>query len=627
MKKIFALAAVFTGFIYFAQAQKPAVPTLERKITVHAENQPIEAVLADISNQAGFVFSYSPEAINSRNRTTIHASNKPVKLVLNNLFDDEVTFKTRGKYVILKKNPSSKSTEKQVIEGYITDSNSGEIVSDASIYSKDRLVSAVTDRYGYFKMEVPANNRIPSIYVSKLGYSDTILASRLDAQKRMVEISLNQQDSAAIKRKPKTGFQKLVPNWLIPKKIRIHSLNLNDSIFRSVQLSLLPMVSTNLFLTGNVENNFSLNATVGYVYGIKQLEIGGLLNIVRTNARYCQLAGIGNVVGGNFTGFQGAGILNYAHSAKGVQGAGIINTSLGNADIQVSGVINQSFSSMVQTSGTLNLALNAKVQVAGTANFAYKTNTVQVSGIINIANSTNTQVAGIINAAANSSGVQVAGITNVAFENSSIQISGIYNQSEQSNYQISGLINKVRHIKGLQLALINISDTCTGIPIGLFNYVNAGYHKLEFSFDETSMAALSFRSGTKFFHTIFTGGKSIKNTDKSLFTYGFGLGSSLGDQAKTLFDIDLTVNHWIYQNDHSFNNRLYRIYLGVDRRLFYKLSVAAGLTFNLLTCDSQSPYFADVYSKIPPYTISNRTNAAGTNVKTWIGGKIAFRLF
>ena len=86
MKKVVILSILINVCIY-SQAQTTTVPALERKVTINAENQPIEAVLADISSQAGFVFSYSPEAINAQNKTTIHASNKPVKLVLNSMFD------------------------------------------------------------------------------------------------------------------------------------------------------------------------------------------------------------------------------------------------------------------------------------------------------------------------------------------------------------------------------------------------------------------------------------------------------------------------------------------------------------------------------------------------------------
>ena len=628
MKKIFNLLAVAILHIYFVQAQKITIPALERKVTINADNQSIETVLTDISSQAGFVFSYSPEAISVRNRTTIHASNKPVKLVLNNLFDNDVSFKTKGKYVILKKNPTPKDIDKQIIEGYITDSNSGEIVSEASVYSKDMLVSTVTDQYGYFKMEMPVAKPLPSIYVSKLGYSDTILAARIDVQqKRMLEVPLYQQDSALIKKKPRISFQKFVPNWLIPKKIKIHSLNLSDSVFRSVQLSLLPLVSTNQFLTGNVENNFSLNVTIGYVYGIKKLELGGILNIVRTNARYCQLAGVGNIVGGNFTGFQGGGILNYAHSVKGVQGAGIINTALGNSDFQLGGVINQSFSSILQASGTLNFALDAKVQMAGTCNFAYKTNLIQASGIINVARSTKAQLSGILNAADSCNGLQASGLINIALNKSDFQIAGLMNYTGEAHSQISGLINKARRIKGLQLSIINISDTCTGIPIGLFSYVKSGYHKMELAYEETSMATLSFRTGTELFHTIFSAGINTKQSDKVLWTYGYGLGTSFGNPNKTLFDIDLTSNHLLSRNDYSFTNSLYKVYVGIDRKLASQLSIAAGLTFNLLSCDANTSYFTDIYSKIPLYTISDRTNSNGINVKTWIGGKIALRFF
>jgi len=614
MKKLLSLFALSLLSFLWLQGQQPTLPLLEREVTIRAENQSIELVLNEISKQAGFVFSYSPDAYNYQNKTTIRVVNKPVKLVLSYIFNDEITYKAKGKYIILRKNPSSqKVVDKQTIEGYVFDTRSGEKLTEASIYTKGLLVSTVTDQYGYFKMEVPSNTPLSAIRISKLGYTDTLLASQFDLrQRKMMEITLNLQDSAIKKSKTTGYFQKFFPKWLIPRKIRIHSLNLNDSIFRKVQFSFLPMVSTNLFLTGNIENDVSFNTTVGYVYGIRKAEFGGIINIVRTNAGVCQLAGVGNIVGGNFKGFQGAGVFNYAKSAKGVQSAGIFNTSIEKSNIQLAGVYNLTRKANVQAAGVLNLAFESNAQLSGILNVAGKVNIIQVTGLINYASVVNTQLSGLINKADTVKGLQIA---------------GFINQAKVAAVQISGFINIASHLKGVQLSVINISDSCSGIPIGLFNYVKKGYHKLELSYDETSMAGLAFRTGARLFHSNVTAGIYTNQLKNELLTFGYGIGTSLGNPEKLLFDIDLSINQFRSKGDYSFNNNLYKIYLGVDRKIFNKMSIAAGLSFNMLTCDAGSPYYSEVYSKIPLYTIDNRTSNTGINVKTWIGAKVALRLF
>jgi len=583
LKKFLLLIALSSYSLL--QAQQSAVPLLERKVNINANDQTIESVLAKISDQAGIVFSYSPEAINYQNKISIQAANKPVKLVLSNIFNNDINFKAKGKYVILKRNPSSqKVSDKQIIEGYVIDVKSGEKLTDASIYDQNLLASAVTDQYGYFRIQVPRDKPLTSIHISKLGYADTLLVSKEnDRHKKMMEIALNSADTTTKKKETTSAFKKFIPQWLIPKKLKIHSLNLNDSIFRKVQFSIIPMVSTNMFLTGNIENNVSFNLTIGYVYGIKRAEFGGIINIVRTNAGVCQFAGVGNIVGGNFRGFQSAGVFNYARSVMGVQSAGVINTSYDKSNVQIA--------------GTLNLARESNIQAAGVANFSIK------------------------------SGVQLAGVFNIAEKSDIIQVAGVFNRASTANTQISGLINKARLVNGLQLSIINLSDSCAGIPIGFFNYVKTGYHKLEFSYDETSQASVAFRSGTKLFHNIFNAGIFTNQFDKGLWTYGYGIGTSFGNPNKLLFDIDLSVNQLLSKNNYSFKNNLYKIYFGIDQRILHKLSLAAGLSFNLLTSDTGSLYYSDIYSKIPRYTISNHTNSNGTNVKTWIGAKIALRLF
>jgi len=606
--RILVLSLSFVFYLTL-QAQTTSVPFLERRISLTAINQPTEKILKQLSEQTGCVFSYSPQSVNVQNTSTVAVSNKPLKVVLKDVFGNNVNYKIRGKYIILKKSKeSTKSTEPKILEGYIYDKQSGRQLTEASIYDKKSRLSTITNQYGYFRIEVPQAQLASSLCVSKAGYSDTLLlSSTLNSYKRMMEVTLNTNTT---KQESGISFRKFLPKWLLPRKIGIHSNNLTDSLFRKVQLSLMPMVNTNALLTGNTKNDWSINLTVGYVYAIQKCELGAGINIVRTNAGICQLAGVGNMVGGYSYGFQGAGGFNMAHDAFGIQSAGVINIVSNKANIQ--------------TSGGMNVAGDANIQISGALNLAKDTSLIQVAGGINRAGQTTVQLAGAVNIAQNATFLQLTSGLNYASESSNIQISGCVNKAKMVNVQI-GAVNIAKRSATLQLGIVNIADSCSGIPLGLFSYIRSGYHCLEISMDEASFATIAYRSGVQRFHSFFSAGILIRNFNDKLFTYGFGLGTSLGNPHKCLIDIDLSTNQFATSRKLLSDGNQFKLYGGIDKRLTRHLTLAAGVSYNVLLNKTTSTDDQLIYSKLVPYTLTNQELNNNTNLRTWIGGKVALR--
>ncbi len=258
---------------------------------------------------------------------------------------------------------------------------------------------------------------------------------------------------------------------------------------------------------------------------IRKFEAGGAINIVRTDASGCQLAGAGNIVGGTSSGFQGAGAFNVARTASGLQAAGAVNIAFDKAPLQIAGAFNSARNSALQLSGAINISID-------TAN-------VQLSGAMNISKESKVQISGAVNMA-QASAVQLSGAVNIASKSATIQITSAVNIAGKTNVQLS-TINIAKHVKSLQLGVINISDSCTGIPLGLFSYVRSGYHRLEASIDESSFATIAYRSGVQRFHTFFEAGITTKHMPNRLFTWGYGIGTSLGKTPKMLVDIDLSA--------------------------------------------------------------------------------------
>lgn len=645
-KSVFRWFLILSLFLVFREslAQNKNVPYLEREVTIVAQNKTIEDVLSDISHQAGFVFSYSPEALHSSNKVSLNIQKRPVRVALNEIFNDQINYKAKGKYIILKKPLPAKEKKEETIqlEGYVYDSRTGNRLTEASIYDKGLMVSAVTDEYGYFSVSVPANKPITALKVSKVGYSDTAINATSERRLKTIEVSVNTSDSAQVKKwQSFVNLDKLTPKWLIPKKTKINALNISDSVFKAVQVSLFPYITTNHFVGGNVVNDFSLNMTAGYIQGVRILEIGGIMNIVRDNASYVQLGGVGNIVGGRVTGVQCGGVFSYASEVKGVQASGTVNLS-GDANVQLAGIINRANTNTLQVSGYANWAGNSNFQITGIINKA-SDNFLQISGIVNWSKKSNMQIAGILNKSKQVDNMQIAGILNQATEVNALQVAGIMNNAlENSAIQVAGCINStlgttevqvapLLNIAGkvnkFQVGLVNIADSCEGMPVGLLSFVKNGYHKLEFSVNELFPFNTAFRTGVKQFHTYLTAGINPLRFTTPVWTYGYGLGTSFGKRDKLLFDTDISFNHVIYGGNYVDGSNLISAYVGMDKRITRKMTLAFGLTYNVMISDINTADYSEVYSRLQPYSLTNSTTINGKNVKTWIGARLAVRFF
>jgi hypothetical protein len=215
---------------------------------------------------------------------------------------------------------------------------------------------------------------------------------------------------------------------------------------------------------------------------------------------------------------------------------------------------------------------------------------------------------------------------NVCKTGSIVQLAGIANYTgNEVSVQIAGLVNKAESIKDFQLALFNIADTSSAVSLGLFSFIRKGYHRLEFSADETFPVNIAFRTGTLAFHTFLNAGTAAFRKQNLLWNMGYGLGTSFGNPEKYLFDLDLTISEVTWQNHLKGTYHWYKFYFGTDRKITGKLSFVAGISFNALLSDSLEPDFNEISSRMPFYTLSSTNYSNGHNLKTWIGGKAGIR--
>jgi len=585
---IFLLLMIWPEIGYSQQ-----VPVFERKISVDMENETIEAILTEISRQSQVPFSYNPVLLNASDRKSLSVANQSVRFALSSLFNGKINYRERGKFIILQ--PKKENTP-SVVEGYLTN-ESGQLLTDATVYDSDRKRVATTDEFGYFRLEIDKNNTSDTIKVSKAGFESAMLMP-VNNNAPFVQLSLSEnQTGLALE-------ETFYPSVLVSRQLRVNSSNIDETINRVAQLSLAPHVGTNSLLSGSTSNLLSINILGGFVEEVKVMEFGGLVNIVRRNAGVVQAAGIGNFVGGNFRGFQASGILNYTRrNFSGVQASGISNTIAGNLK---------------------------GVQATGIMNFAKEINGAQLSGILNVShNLSGFQASSILNQAKTAHGAQVTAIINNADSLKGAQITGVLNRAGTiRGTQISGLLNYANELNGVQIGIVNIASRGRATQIGLINFNRSGVHNLEIYANETFLTNIAYRGGSEHFHTILVGGFDPSTFgDNFLYTYGFGLGTSFGNRPKLYYDAEILSQQVAAGNAMGEINMLYKLGFSANYKLSKSMAITIGLNYNIYVVDTTIPEYETIFSQLPPYFLSNEASGTNRNLKTWVGFKAGIRLF
>lgn len=358
---------------------------------------------------------------------------------------------------------------------------------------------------------------------------------------------------------------------------------------RDFQVTFITPMGTNGVESPNITNKFSLNIIGGVAQGLDGIELGSVANVLLGNMKGFQGSGFTNAVLGNVKGVQLAGYVNYSGgNLNGAALAGLCNVNMHDATGgQFSGFLNA------------NLGDFKGVQLATFSNFNLKNmKGFQGSGFANVN-------------VGNFEGAQIAGFSNITVGN----IKG---------YQVSGFLNYAKKINGLQLGIINVADSVEGAAIGFLSIVKHGLHQIEVSADEVFYSGLSLRTGTRKFYNTLNIGMSPKSKSL-LWNIGYGIGTSIKINDKMFSDIILSAHHVSLGEFYTAASELYKLYAGVEFKLWDKCAVAAGPTFNVYLTDTLLPDYKNGYNNIAPYSTFNFTNSNDFNLKGWFGARVAVR--
>jgi hypothetical protein len=545
-KLVISTIAFFFSLLSYASC-------LNERISLKCTPCTIEQALEKLESQINCTFSYSTDQLDPEQEVNVVFSNELLTNILASLTNNEFGIRERGTYILMikkKVSQTEKSSKKDyVIEGYVKSSITGQTIEKATIYSVGGKYSTITNNDGYYSLHVSSDRDMLGLSFSKRSFLDTIIVVKPDDIKLRQDILLTPRESAPDKMptlsattNPYKDVEELaMVKILVPEKQRARAINLNFLEDIPIQLSLIPSIGTNRFTSGMKTNTVSFNVLAGYNAAIEGVELGGLVNITRTNMTGFQAAGLGNIVGGEVKGLQTAGVFNNVRgSISGAQFAGLYNIVLDTIQgVQAAGFLNVLRGSITgaQLAGFVNVATEnmSGLQAAGFANVTQKeVKFGQVAGFWNQAGTvTGLQIAGFANNSLGKvEGIQIAGFGNHAQELVGSQVAGFINTSGDASSQIAGFINVAKTVSGTQIGFINVSDS-SNLSIGFLSFSLRGYNHLDLNADLVHPINVSYRMGSKLFYNIIQVGYGSYFGIKT-WSYGYGIGLELGKKEKRL---------------------------------------------------------------------------------------------
>lgn len=583
MRPIFIYLLFFSATTTMAQGG-----VLSRQVSFEYKNVRLKEALADLTDRYQIPFSYSTDQVNVRQRITAKATDLPLSQGLDKLFENvTVSYMLVGNHIILRNDPGKVISKSTGSKQSNPKKKMPEPQSDESVVLVKQQEKPVE--------EAPVTHPVDKVFSLKTPDAQPISSSNGN----------HQFDQTLL------NFEK----W----RYETSTLPAPKNENRVAQVSLLPFIGTNTSQSDDVTNNLSMNLLWGVNGGVNGMEVGMGLNMIEKDMNGFQVAGLGNKVNRNVTGTQFGGIFNYSGgTAKGFQAAGVVNFANDAEAAQAAGLANFVRGDVAgfQASGLFNT-------VRGSARG------FQASGLFNkTGGDSKMQAAGGFNRSVGSSRVQAAGAFNLSRGNTKFQISGLLNSANDVQIGQFGTFNRARgNMRGLQIGLINISDTVSGVPIGLINIVKRGYNKFEIYGSEILHGNFQLKLGANRFYNIFHVGARVPPGDGSyIWGLGYGIGKVTMLSQKSSLNWELMAIH-ISENEPWTNtlNSIGEFRWLWNHQLGSSIGFFIGPTANVMISQLRNPETGEIRSPVVPYTLFDEELNPKTNLKAWVGVNAGFR--
>lgn len=137
-------------------------------ITVEMNEVALIAVLKQVEQQSAYSFVYN-ETVNLNQKKSVSIQNLQLPRALDIIFQEtEITWKIDKKHIILFPQKQEASINKVTISGYITDSESSEVLIGANVYDWISGLGTATNEFGFYSLTLPAGEI--DLHFSYTGY-------------------------------------------------------------------------------------------------------------------------------------------------------------------------------------------------------------------------------------------------------------------------------------------------------------------------------------------------------------------------------------------------------------------------------------------------------------------------
>ncbi|GAA4821525.1 hypothetical protein GCM10023331_02320 [Algivirga pacifica] len=622
------------------QAQEKAL--LDQKVTIHAEQQTLPAVLLTLSRSAQFDLAYNAEVLKNTSTIQLHLEEAPLQQVLDTLlYSQKLDYKCMGTQVVIFRQKTIIPPKIQItntLSGIVVDHRTGQPLTEAKLYDKGLGHIATTNTQGIFTFRFHNPSIKLQLTVQQKGYQTKYIPLHLNrnlqikiglqanipvdntslqipqASTDIVALldSLVPEEKRALESIPQaftlnnTSIEELqMYQWFVPS-IEKHEVQRDTLSRKWLKIGLLPVLSSNLIRDKYTINHVAINGLAGYAAGVRGYELAGITNIIRYNVHGVQIAGVNNIVGGVLRGVQLAGVTNINRFiTSGVQFAGVYNQAGYHLNgVQIAGISNYIRGSM------------RGIQLAGISNHNQKGGKgVQIASLYN-------SVKGPFK------GHQFSLLQNISTQNlEGTQWTLLRNQSKTIEGTQVGLLNQADTLKGVQLGLLNFSKEVTeGVPIGLLSFVKNGYQELEAGYQLNSLYTVSLKTGLPQFYNILSIGGMTESPEFLALGYGVGSHHQIYKRLGVNGDLMLySLQH--YQRLTRDNHWLANASIALSLKTGKRLTIFGGGNWNILQTSAidesiSSPTPISMY--LTPYV---RTESANGNVfMQWIGYQVGIRV-
>jgi outer membrane cobalamin receptor len=156
---------------------------LDRRITIHLKQAPLEEFLNAVTREGRILFSYAPSVLPASFKVTVDARNKPVRTILDDVLKPaSITWTLVENQVVLTTRHDEKpagaaaavplKTRRITLAGTVREKVNGEVLIGAHVRIQETSFGAVTNAYGYYSLSIPEGDY--RMAVSYLGFKGVL---------------------------------------------------------------------------------------------------------------------------------------------------------------------------------------------------------------------------------------------------------------------------------------------------------------------------------------------------------------------------------------------------------------------------------------------------------------------